>query len=159
MLPGVQLSERVDSSCSHNYTRGGVRKVAFPVAQFAVIFFEVLSALCMCAGTASSGCALHGRRAESPMQNSSSALFAMVSHCQTATLPDFTGLSLAVYGGKADVCARRAGFGAQTCRSSPEAAAHMNCASPKRLTQSEEKAHLSGKPSRSCLSLPQGKQK
>ncbi|XP_075895356.1 uncharacterized protein glis1b isoform X2 [Nelusetta ayraudi] len=87
--------------------------------------------------------------------NSSSALFGMVSHCQTATLPDFTGLSLAVYGGKTDVCGRRAGFGAQTCRGSPDTAAHMSCASSKRVTQSEAKAHLSGKAASSCFSLPQ----
>nr|XP_020505710.1 zinc finger protein GLIS1 [Labrus bergylta] len=89
------------------------------------------------------------------MQNSS-ALFGMVSHCQTPTFTDFTGLSLSMYGSKADVCTRRvgsAGFGAQICtpqicRSSPDTPAHMNCASPK------EKAHVSNKASRSCLTLP-----
>ncbi|KAM7011837.1 uncharacterized protein glis1b isoform 2-T2 [Tautogolabrus adspersus] len=90
------------------------------------------------------------------MQNSS-ALFGMVSHCQTPTFTDFPGLSLSMYGSKADVCTRRAGsagFGAQICRSPPDTAAHMNCASPKRLNAAEEKAHVSNKASRSCLSLP-----
>lgn len=89
--------------------------------------------------------------------NSSSALLGMVSHCQTATLPDFTGLSLAVYGGKTDVCGRRAGYGAQTCRGSPDTAAHMSCGSSKRVAHTEEKAHLSGKTANSCFSLAQGK--
>ncbi|XP_038572035.1 zinc finger protein GLIS1 isoform X2 [Micropterus salmoides] len=112
--------------------------------------------LFMCAGNISSGCCtLHGK-AESSMQNPS-ALFGMVSHCQTPTFTDFSGLSLAVYGGKADFCTRRAGtggFGSQICRNSLDASTHMNCASPKRLSASEEKAHLSAKAPRSCLSLP-----
>ncbi|XP_068174795.1 zinc finger protein GLIS1 [Antennarius striatus] len=90
------------------------------------------------------------------MQNSS-ALFDMVSHCQTPAFTDFTGLSLAVYGSKADICARRAGsggYGSQICRSSPDASVHMNCASQKRLTSAEEKAQLSFKAPRSCLHLP-----
>ncbi|XP_044056343.1 zinc finger protein GLIS1 isoform X2 [Siniperca chuatsi] len=90
------------------------------------------------------------------MQNPS-ALFGMVSHCQTPTFTDFSGLSLAVYGSKADICTRRtgsAGFGSQTCRSSHDTPSHMNCGSPKRLSASEEKAHLSTKAPRSCLSLP-----
>ncbi|KAL7396167.1 hypothetical protein ABVT39_001347 [Epinephelus coioides] len=91
------------------------------------------------------------------MQNPS-ALFGMVSHCQTPTFTDFTGLSLSVYGAKtADICARRAGsggFGSQICRSSHDTPTHMSCASPKRLSVSEEKAHLSAKAPRSCLSLP-----
>ncbi|XP_034035513.1 zinc finger protein GLIS1 isoform X2 [Thalassophryne amazonica] len=87
------------------------------------------------------------------MQNSSSAaLFGMVSHCQTPAFPDFTSLSLSVYGSKAEICARRpgsAGFGSQTCRSAhDDAPAHMRCVSPK------EKAHLSAKAPRSCFSLP-----
>ncbi|KAM8745238.1 uncharacterized protein glis1b isoform 2-T2 [Acanthopagrus schlegelii] len=90
------------------------------------------------------------------MQNPS-ALFGMVSHCQTPTFTDFTGLSLAVYGGKADICARRAGsggFGSQICRSSHDIPTHMSCSSPKRPSASEEKAHLSAKAPRSCLPLP-----
>ncbi|KAM4548510.1 uncharacterized protein glis1b [Odontesthes bonariensis] len=90
------------------------------------------------------------------MQNSS-AQIGMVSHCQTPTFPDFTGLTLSVYGGKADICARRAGsggFGSQICRSPRDPPTHMNCASPKRLTPSEERAHLSAKTARLCLSLP-----
>uniref|UniRef100_A0A8C3G2W8 GLIS family zinc finger 1b n=1 Tax=Cyclopterus lumpus TaxID=8103 RepID=A0A8C3G2W8_CYCLU len=82
----------------------------------------------------------------------------MVSHCQSPTFTDFTGLSLSVYGSKADVCPRRAGsggFGSQICRSSHDTPAHMNCASPKTLsTASEEKAHLAAKAARSCLSFP-----
>ncbi|XP_006803391.2 uncharacterized protein LOC102790025 [Neolamprologus brichardi] len=87
------------------------------------------------------------------MQNSS-ALFGMVSHCQTPAFTDFTGLTLSVYGSKGDICARRAGngFGSQICRSPHDTPTHMNCASPKRL--SEEKAHLSGKTARLCFSLP-----
>jgi len=92
------------------------------------------------------------------MQNPS-ALFGMVSHCQTPTFTDFTGLSLSVYGSKADVCPRRAGsagFGSQICRSSHDTpATHMNCASPKTLSAAaEEKAHLAAKAPRSCLSFP-----
>nr|XP_046247476.1 zinc finger protein GLIS1 isoform X2 [Scatophagus argus] len=90
------------------------------------------------------------------MQNHST-LFGMVSHCQTPSFTDFTGLSLAVYSSKADICTRRAGsggFGSQICRSSPDSPAHMNGASPKRLIASEEKAHLSAKTPRSCLPLP-----
>ncbi|KAK5870144.1 hypothetical protein PBY51_024802 [Eleginops maclovinus] len=95
------------------------------------------------------------------MQNPS-ALFGMVSHCQTQTFSDFPGLSLSVYGSKADLCAWRAGsggFGSQICRSPNETPTHMNCASPKRFSASEEKAHLAAKAPRSCLSLPpvQGK--
>ncbi|XP_034565026.1 zinc finger protein GLIS1 isoform X1 [Notolabrus celidotus] len=89
------------------------------------------------------------------MQNSS--LFGMVSHCQTPTFTDFTGLSLSMYGSKADMCARRAGsaaFGAQICRSPSDTPAHMNCASPRRLIAAEEKLHLSAKAPRSCLPLP-----
>ncbi|GAA6235031.1 zinc finger protein GLIS1-like [Lates japonicus] len=83
------------------------------------------------------------------MQNS--ALFGMVSHCQTPAFADF------VYGGKADICARRTGnggFGSQICRSPHDAPTHMNCASPKRLSASEQKAHLSAKTPRSCFPLP-----
>ncbi|KAK5870143.1 hypothetical protein PBY51_024802 [Eleginops maclovinus] len=90
------------------------------------------------------------------MQNPS-ALFGMVSHCQTQTFSDFPGLSLSVYGSKADLCAWRAGsggFGSQICRSPNETPTHMNCASPKRFSASEEKAHLAAKAPRSCLSLP-----
>ncbi|XP_041861189.1 zinc finger protein GLIS1 isoform X2 [Melanotaenia boesemani] len=90
------------------------------------------------------------------MQNSS-ALVGMVSHCQTPTFPDFTGLTLSVYGSKADICARRAGnggFGSQICRSSHDPPTYMNCASPKRLTPSEERAHLTAKTARLCLSVP-----
>ncbi|CAJ1060371.1 zinc finger protein GLIS1 isoform X1 [Xyrichtys novacula] len=110
-------------------------------------------------GNVSSACLYtpHGK-AESSMQNSS-ALFGMVSHCQTPTFPDFTGLSLSVYGSKAaDICSRRAAgsaaFGAQICRSPSDTPSHMNCASPKRLIAAEEKTHLSGKAPRSCLPLP-----
>ncbi|KAI3368287.1 hypothetical protein L3Q82_007999 [Scortum barcoo] len=93
------------------------------------------------------------------MQNSS-ALFGMVSRCQTPAFTDFAGgLSLAVYGGKADLCARRAGgggggggFGPQICRSPHDAPSHMSCGSPKR--PAEEKAHPSAKTPRSCLTLP-----
>ncbi|XP_039985386.1 zinc finger protein GLIS1 isoform X2 [Xiphias gladius] len=91
------------------------------------------------------------------MQNSSS-LFGMVSHCQTPTFTDFTGVALSVYGSKADICALRAGngggFGSQVCRSPHDTPTHMNCASPKRLSAPEQKAHLSAKPPRSCFSLP-----
>ncbi|XP_008282131.1 zinc finger protein GLIS1 isoform X2 [Stegastes partitus] len=90
------------------------------------------------------------------MQNSS-ALFGMVSHCQTPTFADFTGLAFSVYGSKADICARRAGnagFGSPICRSPHDAPTHMNCASPKRVTASEEKAHLAAKTPRLCFSLP-----
>ncbi|XP_005747571.1 zinc finger protein GLIS3 isoform X3 [Pundamilia nyererei] len=89
------------------------------------------------------------------MQNSS-ALFGMVSHCQTPAFTDFTGLTLSVYGSKGDICARRAGngFGSQICRSPHDTPTHMNCASPKRLSASEEKARLSGKTARLCFSLP-----
>ncbi|XP_028259463.1 zinc finger protein GLIS3 isoform X3 [Parambassis ranga] len=90
------------------------------------------------------------------MQNSS-ALFGMVSHCQTPAFTDFPGLTLSVYGSKADICARRAGnnaYGSQICRSSPDTPTHMNCASPKRLSASEEKTHLSAKSPRLCFSLP-----
>ncbi|XP_056234935.1 zinc finger protein GLIS3 [Seriola aureovittata] len=90
------------------------------------------------------------------MQNSS-ALFGMVSHCQTPNFTDFTGLTLSVYGSKADICARRAGsggFASQICRSPHDTPTHMNCASPKRLIASEQKAHLSAKTPRSCFSLP-----
>nr|XP_019936927.1 PREDICTED: zinc finger protein GLIS1 isoform X1 [Paralichthys olivaceus]XP_019936928.1 PREDICTED: zinc finger protein GLIS1 isoform X1 [Paralichthys olivaceus] len=93
------------------------------------------------------------------MQNSS-ALFGMVSHCQAPAFADFPGVALSTYGGKADVCARRGGsgaFAAQICRS-PQThdgpAALMNCSSPKRLSGSEQKAHLSAKTPRSCFSLP-----
>ncbi|XP_029003622.1 zinc finger protein GLIS1 isoform X2 [Betta splendens] len=85
------------------------------------------------------------------MQNSS-ALFGMVSHCQAPAFADFTGLTFSVYGGKTDLCARRAaggGFGSQLCRSPHDPPTHMSCASPK-----EEKAHLSAKAPRSCFSLP-----
>ncbi|XP_068599612.1 zinc finger protein GLIS1 [Brachionichthys hirsutus] len=81
----------------------------------------------------------------------------MVSHCQSPSFADFTGLSLSVYGSKADMCARRAGsggYGSQICRSSPDASIHMSCASQKRRTSIEEKAQLSFKASRSCLHLP-----
>lgn len=96
-----------------------------------------------------------GDRTGSLMQNSS-ALFGMVSHCQTPAFTDFTGLTLSVYGSKGDICARRAGngFGSQICRSPHDTPTHMNCASPKRLSASEEKAHLSGKTARLCFSLP-----
>ncbi|KAK5931076.1 hypothetical protein CgunFtcFv8_027257 [Champsocephalus gunnari] len=95
------------------------------------------------------------------MQNPS-ALFGMVSHCQTQTFSDFPGLSLSVYGSKADLCSWRAGnggFGSQICRSPNETPTHMNCASQKRFSASEEKAHHAAKAPRSCLSLPpvQGK--
>lgn len=100
------------------------------------------------------GTTLNGK-IESLMQNSS-ALFGMVSHCQTPAFTDFTGLTLSVYGSKGDICARRAGngFGSQICRSPHDTPAHMNCASPRRLYASEEKAHLSGKTARLCFSLP-----
>lgn len=95
------------------------------------------------------------------MQNSA-ALFGMVSHCQTQSFADFTGLALSVYGGKTDICSRRAGngaFGAQICRSPHDTPTHMSCASMKRLGAIEEKAHLSARAPRSCFSLPpaQGK--
>ncbi|XP_067368785.1 zinc finger protein GLIS1 isoform X2 [Channa argus] len=91
------------------------------------------------------------------MQNST-ALFGMVSHCQTPAFPDFTGLTFSVYGSKSDICARRAGnggFGSQICRSPYDTPIHMNCVSPKRLSAPEEKAHLSTTTPRSCFSLPQ----
>ncbi|KAK9519056.1 hypothetical protein VZT92_021809 [Zoarces viviparus] len=92
------------------------------------------------------------------MQNPS-ALFGMVSHCQSPTFTDFTGLSLSVYGSKADICTRRAagsaGFGSQIGRSSHDTPTHMSSASPKTLCASEEKAHLAAKAPRSCLSFPQ----
>uniref|UniRef100_A0A3B4XUE6 Zinc finger protein GLIS3-like n=1 Tax=Seriola lalandi dorsalis TaxID=1841481 RepID=A0A3B4XUE6_SERLL len=81
----------------------------------------------------------------------------MVSHCQTPNFTDFTGLTLSVYGSKADICARRAGsggFASQICRSPHDTPTHMNCGSPKRLIASEQKAHLSAKTPRSCFSLP-----
>ncbi|KAI4828331.1 hypothetical protein KUCAC02_022427 [Chaenocephalus aceratus] len=86
------------------------------------------------------------------MQNPS-ALFGMVSHCQTQTFSDFPGLSLSVYGSKADLCSWRAGnggFGSQICRSPNETPTH----SQKRFSASEEKAHHAAKAPRSCLSLP-----
>ncbi|CAB1455043.1 unnamed protein product [Pleuronectes platessa] len=93
------------------------------------------------------------------MQNSS-ARFGMVSHCQAPVFADFPGVALSAYGGKADVCARRGGsgaFGAQICRS-PQTydgqAALMNCSGQKRLSGSEQKAHLAAKAPRSCFSLP-----
>ncbi|KAK2835648.1 hypothetical protein Q5P01_016132 [Channa striata] len=89
--------------------------------------------------------------------HNSTAVFGMVSHCQTPAFPDFTGLTFSVYGSKSDVCARRAGnggFGSQICRSPHDAPVHMNCGSPKRLSAPEEKAHLSTTTPRSCFSLP-----
>ncbi|XP_053729505.1 zinc finger protein GLIS1 isoform X1 [Synchiropus splendidus] len=90
------------------------------------------------------------------MQNYSSPMFGMVSHCQTPAFSDFTaGLSLSVYGTRtaADICARRAGnagFGSQIYRTPHES--HMSCASPKRLSSLEEKSHVCAKTS--CFSLP-----
>lgn len=82
------------------------------------------------------------------------ALLGMVSHCHNPTFADFSGLSLSVYGSKADIRGRRTGFGSQIYRSSADAAAvHMNCGSPKRFVEPEEKAHLSGKALRPCLPL------
>lgn len=83
----------------------------------------------------------------------------MVSHCHNPTFADFSGLSLSVYGGKADIRGRRAGFGSQIYRSSADAAAaaaaaaHMSCGSPKRFAEAEEKSHLSAKAVRPCLPL------
>ncbi|KAM8873919.1 uncharacterized protein glis1b isoform 2-T3 [Spinachia spinachia] len=91
------------------------------------------------------------------MQNPS-ALFGMVSHCQTpTTFADFPGLSLSGFGGRADVCPRRAGsggFGPLLRRSSHDAPTHMNCAAQKAVAASGEKAHLAAKAARSCLSFP-----
>ncbi|XP_028300353.1 zinc finger protein GLIS1 isoform X2 [Gouania willdenowi] len=75
------------------------------------------------------------------MQNPS-ALFGMVSHCQTPTFMDFPSLTLAVYGPKGS-----GGYGSQLCRSSHDGAAHMSSSSPKR----EEKSPRS---SRMCFMVP-----
>nr|XP_043900203.1 zinc finger protein GLIS3 isoform X1 [Solea senegalensis] len=102
-------------------------------------------------GSVSSSCALYGN-AGSSMQNSS-ALFGMVSHCQTPAFTDFTGMTLSMFSGKADICARRAGsgaYGSQLCRSPHDTATPMT---PKRLCASEPKTHVSAKAPRSCFSL------
>ncbi|KAF7203110.1 zinc finger protein GLIS1 [Nothobranchius furzeri] len=83
---------------------------------------------------------------------SSSSLVGMVSHCQSQTFPDLTGLSLSVFSTKSEMCARKAAnvaFGSQPCR--PD---HMNRASPKRLPPTADRAHLSAKTSRLCVALP-----
>ncbi|MEQ2246782.1 hypothetical protein ILYODFUR_002786 [Ilyodon furcidens] len=84
---------------------------------------------------------------------SSSAQVGMVSRCQTQTFPDITGLTLSVFGGMAEMCARK-GFGSQVCRN-PSDSQNMSYAGPKRLiAHAEERAHLSAKSERLCLSLP-----
>lgn len=93
------------------------------------------------------------------MQNPS-ALFGMLSHCQTpTTFADFPGLSLSAFGGKADVCPpRRAGgsggFGSLVRRSPHDGPTHMNCAGQKAVGAPGEKAHLAAIAPRSCLSFP-----
>ena len=95
---------------------------------------------------------IHTGNNEIPMQKSS-ALFGMVSHCQTPSFSDFTGLTLSMYSSKSDICARRIGndgFGAQS---------HMQCPSPKRHAApeerygSQEKGLLTAKSPRACFSL------
>lgn len=71
----------------------------------------------------------------------------MVSHCHNPTFGDFSGLSLSLYGGKADIRGRRAAFGAQIYRSS------ATDGSPKRFAEAEDKSHLSAKAGRPCLPL------
>ncbi|XP_014071373.1 zinc finger protein GLIS1 isoform X2 [Salmo salar] len=92
----------------------------------------------------------------------SSALFGMVSHCQTPSFSDFTGLTLSMYSSKSDICARRIGndgFGAQNCRSPHHIPSHMQCPSPKRHAApeerygSQEKGLLTAKSPRACFSL------
>ncbi|KAM4739920.1 uncharacterized protein glis1b [Anableps anableps] len=86
---------------------------------------------------------------------SSSAQVEMVSRCQTQTFQDITSLALSVFGGKAEEMCGRKGFGSQICRN-PSDSQNMSSACPKRLAaQSEERAHLSAKSARLCLSLPQ----
>lgn len=84
----------------------------------------------------------------------SSAQVEMVSRCQTQTFPDITGLTFSVFGGKAEEMCARKGFGSQIYRNSSDAHS-MSSACPKRLiAQSEERAHLTAKSARLCLSLP-----
>uniref|UniRef100_A0A3P9NYN6 Zinc finger protein GLIS1-like n=1 Tax=Poecilia reticulata TaxID=8081 RepID=A0A3P9NYN6_POERE len=84
----------------------------------------------------------------------SSAQVGMVSRCQTQTFPDITGLSLSVFGGKTEEMCARKGFGPQIYRNSSDSHS-MSSACPKRLiAQSEERAHLTAKSARLCLSLP-----
>ncbi|PWA20935.1 hypothetical protein CCH79_00007247 [Gambusia affinis] len=84
----------------------------------------------------------------------SSAQVGMVSRCQTQTFPDITGLTLSVFGGKAEEMCARKGFGSQIYRTSSDSHS-MSSACPKRLiAQSEERAHLTAKSARLCLSLP-----
>ncbi|XP_060934877.1 zinc finger protein GLIS1 [Limanda limanda] len=66
------------------------------------------------------------------MQNSS-ARVGMVSHCQPPVFADFPCVALSAYGGRA---------------------ALMNCSGQKRLSGSEQRAHLAAKTPRSCFSLP-----
>ncbi|XP_055077019.1 zinc finger protein GLIS1 [Periophthalmus magnuspinnatus] len=88
------------------------------------------------------------------MQQDSTSVDGMVSHCQTPTFTDFTSLSLSMYG-KAEICARRPTSGTLMCRSPLSSPARMNCSSPKHLNGSEEKVHQSCKTSRSYFSSPQ----
>ncbi|XP_015225858.1 PREDICTED: zinc finger protein GLIS1-like isoform X2 [Cyprinodon variegatus] len=85
----------------------------------------------------------------------SSAQVGMVSRCQTQTFPDITGLTLSVFGGKVEEMCAHKGYVSQICRN-PSDYQNMSCSSPKRLIiQSEERAHLSAKSARLCISRPQ----
>ncbi|CAL8307694.1 unnamed protein product [Lota lota] len=96
------------------------------------------------------------------MQNSSSALLGMVSHCQPPAFTDLTGFALSMYSSKTELCARRAGndgFGSQICRNH-HTSTHMNCYSSKRIGApyedrygSQEKAQLIAKVSSACFPL------
>lgn len=140
---------RFDSSCSNKMCVSKICPTDSSSFVICAFFFSCAQVMWAAAVT------LHGN-AESSMQNST-AMFGMVSHCPTPAFTDFTGLTLSVYGNKADICARRAGnggFGSQICRNPHDTPTHMNCVSPKRLSAPEEKAHLSSKALRSCFSLP-----
>ncbi|KAM6962525.1 uncharacterized protein glis1b [Aplochiton taeniatus] len=96
----------------------------------------------------------------------SSALFGMVSHCQTPTFTDFSGLTFSMYSSKTDICARRGvtdGFGNLNCRSPLHSnVIPLHCPSSKRLATPEEhygvleKAQLTAKAPRACFSLSPG---
>ena len=106
------------------------------------------------------------------MQNSSSALLGMVSHCQPPAFTDhLTGFALSMYSSKTELCARRAGndgFGSPIGRSHHHSSTHVNCYGSKRSGApyeeryaAHEKAQLIAKVSSACFPLPpeQGKPK
>ena len=102
------------------------------------------------------------------MQNSSSALLGMVSHCQPPAFTDLTGFALSMYSSKTELCARRAGndgFGSQMGRNH-HTSTHVNCYGSKRIGApyedrygAQEKAQLIAKVSSAYfpLSPEQGK--